>query len=191
MFAQTILAAALAASSAFVAALPANAQQAAAVAGGAVEAPSSMTYTVVSPDGSCGGVTGYTCEGSAFGNCCSISGFCGATDAFCGADCFSKAGLCSPRPSTPKKKKGGDKPEVAAKKDELDMSKIESLSQKELDLLISKNKAVVPADAPSPVVTPPQVAVHTPWKPTPFRDANYKPSYIIDNGERAPNQVWN
>lgn len=29
----------------------------------------------ISPDQSCGGTTGYTCEGSAYGNCCSFYGF--------------------------------------------------------------------------------------------------------------------
>jgi hypothetical protein len=33
--------------------------------------------------------------------------------------------------------------------------------------------------------------VHTPWRPTPFHERPLKSSYIIDNGERAPNQVWN
>lgn len=37
-------------------------------------APSS-TGLVVSPNQSCGGTTGYTCQGSRFGNCCSFYGF--------------------------------------------------------------------------------------------------------------------
>lgn len=35
----------------------------------------SVSYDTISPDGSCGGETGYTCEDSAFGNCCSIYGY--------------------------------------------------------------------------------------------------------------------
>jgi hypothetical protein len=30
-----------------------------------------LAVAKVSPDGSCGGKKGYTCAGSAFGNCCS------------------------------------------------------------------------------------------------------------------------
>jgi hypothetical protein len=37
-------------------------------------APSSTGF-VMSPDQSCGGTTGYTCQGSIFGNCCSFYGF--------------------------------------------------------------------------------------------------------------------
>jgi hypothetical protein len=33
-------------------------------------------------------------------------------------------------------------------------------------------------------------ATHVPWKPTVHHDPHFKPSYVIDNGERAPNQVW-
>lgn len=33
------------------------------------------TTMVISPDQTCGGSTGHTCEGSAFGNCCSFYGF--------------------------------------------------------------------------------------------------------------------
>ncbi|KAF1344120.1 hypothetical protein BDV97DRAFT_75320 [Delphinella strobiligena] len=157
MFVHTLLAAALVASSSLVAALPTNVQQAVAAP---IAASSDLIYTLISPDGSCGGQTGFTCEGSAFGNCCSTSGFCGSTSAFCGINCFSAAGLCD-YDSKPVSKA---KPILAAED--------------------------APAMAPSPVVTPPQ-AVHTPWKPTPFHNHYYKPSYIIDNGERAPNQVWN
>lgn len=72
MFAHTLLAAALVASSSLVSALPTNAQQAVAAP---IAASWDLIYTTVSPDGSCGGQTGFTCEGSAFGNCCSTSGF--------------------------------------------------------------------------------------------------------------------
>ncbi|KAL1887992.1 hypothetical protein Cpir12675_006343, partial [Ceratocystis pirilliformis] len=44
-----------------------------------------------SPDGSCGGETGFTCTGS---NCCSKWGWCGSTPEFCGAGCQSGFGRC-------------------------------------------------------------------------------------------------
>lgn len=34
-----------------------------------------ILYDTISPDGSCGGETGYTCAGSTYGNCCSIYGY--------------------------------------------------------------------------------------------------------------------
>lgn len=37
-------------------------------------ATSTATGLVLSPDGTCGGTTGYTCEQSGFGDCCSIYG---------------------------------------------------------------------------------------------------------------------
>lgn len=37
-------------------------------------ATSTATGLVISPDGTCGGTTGYTCEQSGFGDCCSIYG---------------------------------------------------------------------------------------------------------------------
>ncbi|KAF2720855.1 carbohydrate-binding module family 18 protein [Polychaeton citri CBS 116435] len=48
-----------------------------------------------SPDGTCGGGNGYECKGSAFGDCCSSSGFCGNTTSFCGGGCQSEFGTCS------------------------------------------------------------------------------------------------
>ncbi|ETS74682.1 hypothetical protein PFICI_13166 [Pestalotiopsis fici W106-1] len=48
----------------------------------------------ISVDGACG-ANGKTCEGSTFGDCCSSSGYCGGTDAFCDAGCQSGFGLCS------------------------------------------------------------------------------------------------
>ncbi|GAB7346912.1 hypothetical protein MBLNU459_g1983t2 [Dothideomycetes sp. NU459] len=50
--------------------------------------------TAVSTDASCGGTTGFTCQGSTFGNCCSKYGFCGSTNAYCGTDCQSGFGTC-------------------------------------------------------------------------------------------------
>lgn len=67
--------------------------------------------------------------------------FSGITDAFCGADCFNLAGLCS-----------------------ADMSGSGTINRPK--------------------------ATHVPWKPTVHHDPHFKPSYVIDNGERAPNQVW-
>ncbi|KAJ3255702.1 hypothetical protein HK103_006069, partial [Boothiomyces macroporosus] len=53
----------------------------------------------ISPDGSCGGVNGYTCS---TGNCCSASGYCGNTEAFCNVanGCQQKftLGQCSTTP---------------------------------------------------------------------------------------------
>ncbi|KAH7353642.1 endoglucanase B [Plectosphaerella cucumerina] len=48
----------------------------------------------VSPDGSCGGDSGYTCLGSRFGNCCSRFGRCGRRSRACGCHCQSAFGLC-------------------------------------------------------------------------------------------------
>ncbi|KAK8216368.1 chitin binding protein [Phyllosticta capitalensis] len=48
----------------------------------------------VSPDGSCGGSSGYTCLGSSKGNCCSQYGYCGATTDYCGTGCNSAFGSC-------------------------------------------------------------------------------------------------
>jgi chitinase len=46
----------------------------------------------VSTDGSCGSVNGGTvCTGSGFGDCCSASGWCGSTDAYCGSGCQGNA----------------------------------------------------------------------------------------------------
>ncbi|KAI9662817.1 MAG: hypothetical protein M1821_007863 [Bathelium mastoideum] len=52
------------------------------------------TPTAISPDGSCGGNTGYTCAGSTSGQCCSIYGTCGNTNAYCGANCDARSGKC-------------------------------------------------------------------------------------------------
>lgn len=49
----------------------------------------------VSKDGSCGGSLGYTCSGSAYGDCCSQHGYCGSTSAYCGAGCKTPFGQCS------------------------------------------------------------------------------------------------
>lgn len=49
----------------------------------------------VSPNGRCAGNTGYTCLGSAFGDCCSSFGYCGSSDSFCGMDCNPAFGSCA------------------------------------------------------------------------------------------------
>ncbi|KAF7853632.1 hypothetical protein EAF04_010623 [Stromatinia cepivora] len=50
----------------------------------------------ISPNGLCGADnTNYTCEGSAFGDCCSEYGNCGSTSDFCGVGCQSLFGSCS------------------------------------------------------------------------------------------------
>ncbi|KAF2748055.1 carbohydrate esterase family 4 protein [Sporormia fimetaria CBS 119925] len=54
--------------------------------------------TTVSPNGSCGGTTGYTCAGSSFGTCCSQYGWCGSTSGHCGAGCQSGFGTCTSGP---------------------------------------------------------------------------------------------
>lgn len=59
----------------------------------AVSTPTPTVLTV-SPDGSCGGNTSYTCEGSSFGQCCSIYGYCGGTAEYCGDSCDASSGLC-------------------------------------------------------------------------------------------------
>jgi len=51
--------------------------------------------TAVSPDGTCGGSTGYTCIGFPEGSCCSQYGHCGSTDDYCGAGCNPLFGTCS------------------------------------------------------------------------------------------------
>ncbi|TLS31129.1 hypothetical protein PpBr36_02195 [Pyricularia pennisetigena] len=49
----------------------------------------------VSQDGTCGGAGGKTCAGSAFGKCCSSSGWCGDTAAHCDAGCNAAFGTCN------------------------------------------------------------------------------------------------
>lgn len=47
-----------------------------------------------SPDGRCGGSSGYTCNGSKHGHCCSIYGWCGGSEEYCGDPCDPLAGTC-------------------------------------------------------------------------------------------------
>ncbi|KAI0844154.1 carbohydrate-binding module family 18 [Daldinia vernicosa] len=53
-------------------------------------APAPTGTLQVSIEGNCG--DGFTCEGSAFGNCCSEHGWCGSTIDYCGEGCQSTFG---------------------------------------------------------------------------------------------------
>ncbi|KAJ4365971.1 hypothetical protein N0V95_000348 [Ascochyta clinopodiicola] len=57
-------------------------------------APASTGTKKVSTDASCGSTAGTTCLGSAFGNCCSVNGWCGSTTDYCGTGCQSGFGNC-------------------------------------------------------------------------------------------------
>ena len=48
-----------------------------------------------SPNGRCGGNSGYTCKGSRFGQCCSIHGWCGRGDDYCESYCDPQHGKCN------------------------------------------------------------------------------------------------
>ncbi|KAH6964435.1 hypothetical protein DER45DRAFT_556682 [Fusarium avenaceum] len=50
----------------------------------------------ISPNQRCGGNTGYTCQGSSFGSCCSWYGYCGSSESYCGTGCDADFGSCSP-----------------------------------------------------------------------------------------------
>jgi hypothetical protein len=61
--------------------------------GGSLAAPSHLlSKRTTSPDGSCGGSSGYVCPN---GECCSAYGFCGSSDAYCGTGCQSAYGDCT------------------------------------------------------------------------------------------------
>ncbi|KAL8298944.1 hypothetical protein RB597_007529 [Gaeumannomyces tritici] len=55
----------------------------------AVVAPGAVTT-----NGSCGRANGFTCGGSSFGDCCSVSGQCGSSVSFCGEGCQRNYGSC-------------------------------------------------------------------------------------------------
>ncbi|KAF7532454.1 hypothetical protein G7054_g7955 [Neopestalotiopsis clavispora] len=57
------------------------------------------TTNNISTDGACNS-NGKTCKGSAFGDCCSASGYCGNDTAHCGAGCVSAFGTCTSGAST-------------------------------------------------------------------------------------------
>ncbi|KAI6367535.1 hypothetical protein MCOR25_004899 [Pyricularia grisea] len=63
-------------------------------------ASSSPASGKISKDGTCGGAGGMTCAGSAFGNCCSSSGWCGSTADYCGTGCNSAFGTCTNTPAS-------------------------------------------------------------------------------------------
>ncbi|KAI0403970.1 glycosyl hydrolase family 61-domain-containing protein [Xylaria palmicola] len=48
----------------------------------------------VSGDGSCGTSSGFTCQGSVYGDCCSGKGWCGSSLAYCGTGCQVQFGSC-------------------------------------------------------------------------------------------------
>ncbi|KAI4927871.1 hypothetical protein J4E85_006384 [Alternaria conjuncta] len=56
-----------------------------------VIAPNGM---IISPNGQCGGTTGFTCNGSPKGPCCSPYGYCGDTAAHCNPGCLPSFGYC-------------------------------------------------------------------------------------------------
>ena len=53
-----------------------------------------QTEWTETPDGSCAGSNAHSCTGSAWGDCCAASGWCGATEEYCGAGCNGDYGLC-------------------------------------------------------------------------------------------------
>ncbi|UNI21543.1 hypothetical protein JDV02_007523 [Purpureocillium takamizusanense] len=66
----------------------------------AAASSSSSSSATISKDQSCGGTNGYTCKGSAYGNCCSAYGWCGSSPAYCGTGCNPKYGTCDPTSDT-------------------------------------------------------------------------------------------
>ncbi|KAF4456018.1 hypothetical protein F53441_1739 [Fusarium austroafricanum] len=54
------------------------------------------TGLTISPNQRCGGDTGYTCQGSRFGSCCSWYGYCGSSESYCGTGCDADFGSCTP-----------------------------------------------------------------------------------------------
>ncbi|KAK0974599.1 Vacuolar protein sorting-associated protein 62 [Friedmanniomyces endolithicus] len=66
----------------------------------------SLGDPIPSTNGRCGGNSGFTCEGSSFGQCCSIHGWCGRADLYCDTYCDPLHGICKdlvhPPPETPK-----------------------------------------------------------------------------------------
>ncbi|KAF1951413.1 chitin binding protein-like protein [Byssothecium circinans] len=58
-------------------------------------APPAPTGLKTSEDGSCGGTSGYTCNGFVDGTCCSQYGWCGRSTDHCGTGCNRLFGTCS------------------------------------------------------------------------------------------------
>ncbi|KAH6670338.1 hypothetical protein F5X68DRAFT_141922 [Plectosphaerella plurivora] len=63
------------------------------------EPPKPSLGSIVSPDQTCGGKTGYTCLGSKHGDCCSWYGFCDSREEYCGTGCDDRFGTCLPKSS--------------------------------------------------------------------------------------------
>lgn len=57
--------------------------------------PSSTPTKKVSTDGSCGSTSGFTCQGSTFGTCCSQYGWCGSSTDHCAVGCQTAFGTCT------------------------------------------------------------------------------------------------
>jgi len=53
-------------------------------------------FAIESPDFSCGGTNGYTCQP---GLCCSEYGWCGSEDIYCSTGCQSAFGICNEPPA--------------------------------------------------------------------------------------------
>ena len=68
-----------------------------------------------STDGQCGGISGFTCKGSKFGQCCSIHGWCGKTNEHCDEYCDPLHGRCNDPLHPPQ----GPKPDLRRHKREL------------------------------------------------------------------------
>lgn len=51
---------------------------------------------VVSPDRTCGSKGRFTCLGSSWGSCCSVSGYCGSESDYCTGGCQPDFGTCDP-----------------------------------------------------------------------------------------------
>ncbi|WYZ44614.1 hypothetical protein EsH8_VII_001050 [Colletotrichum jinshuiense] len=60
----------------------------------------SSTGLAISIDATCGSASGKTCQGSVFGNCCSVNGYCGNSTAYCGTGCQSDYGTCDSQSSS-------------------------------------------------------------------------------------------
>ncbi|KAK2000074.1 glycoside hydrolase/deacetylase [Colletotrichum falcatum] len=69
-------------------------------------AASTSTALPVSLDATCGATAGKTCQGSTFGNCCSVNGWCGSTSAYCGTGCQPGYGTCASQSSSSRSSTG-------------------------------------------------------------------------------------
>lgn len=75
----------------------------------------------ISENGRCGGRSGFTCKGSKFGQCCSIYGWCGRGEAYCGDACDPLRGRCNdpfeirPHPHSELRKRKSSQDETAHK----------------------------------------------------------------------------